>query len=252
MQSSLYVALSAQVALQDRLETVAQNVANGNTAGYRGTEVKFDSVLSNLGADPVAFVSPGSQVIKQLSGGLSKTGNPLDVAVKGNGWLSVASAQGPVYTRDGRMHMNAAGGLVALSGAPMLDAGGTPVQARSGRGTAANRFGWNDQPERKEDYKSWPCHPARQRQAFACGGRRNIQRSGRRRVRFLGKRRCPGLCGGLQRKSDHGDYQAGLCAALVRRRHGRGAIGGDELQECDPDPRIVSLMGGSLLEAGFK
>jgi flagellar basal-body rod protein FlgF len=134
MQSSLYVALSAQVALQDRLETVAQNVANGNTAGYRGTEVKFDSVLSNLGADPVAFVSPGSQVIKQLPGGLSKTGNPLDVAVKGNGWLSVASAQGPVYTRDGRMHMNAAGGLVALSGAPILDAGGTPVQLDPGGG----------------------------------------------------------------------------------------------------------------------
>ena len=134
MQSSLYVALSAQVALQDRLDTVAQNVANGNTAGYRGTEIKFESVLSNLGADPVAFVSPGSQVIKQTSGGLSKTGNPLDVAVKGNGWLSVASAQGPIYTRDGRMHMNAAGGLVALSGAPMLDAGGTPVQLDPGGG----------------------------------------------------------------------------------------------------------------------
>jgi flagellar basal-body rod protein FlgF len=134
MQSSLYVALSAQVALQERLETVAQNVANGNTAGYRGTEVKFDSVLSNLGADPVAFVSPGSQVIKQISGGLSKTGNPLDVAVKGNGWLSVASAQGPIYTRDGQMHINAAGGLVALSGAPMLDAGGAPVQLDPGAG----------------------------------------------------------------------------------------------------------------------
>lgn len=134
MQSSLYVALSAQVALQERLETVAQNLANGNTAGYRGTEVKFDSVLSNLGADPVAFVSSTSHVIKQTSGGLSKTGNPLDVAVKGNGWLSVASTQGPIYTRDGRMHMNAAGSLVTVSGAPMLDAGGAPVQLDPGAG----------------------------------------------------------------------------------------------------------------------
>lgn len=128
MQSSLYVALSAQVALQERLETIAQNVANGNSPGYRGTEAKFDSVLSDLGAEPVAFVASNSQIVKQTPGGLIKTGNPLDVAVKGEGWLSVASAQGPVYTRDGRMQMNAAGSLVSVSGAPILDVGGSPIQ----------------------------------------------------------------------------------------------------------------------------
>jgi flagellar basal-body rod protein FlgF len=128
MQSTLYVGLSAQVALQERLDTVAQNVANGNTVGYRGTEVKFESVLSNLSTDPVAFASPGSEVIKQTPGGIARTGNPLDVAVKGDGWLSVQSAQGPIYTRDGRMQMNAAGSLVSLSGAPMMDAGGAALQ----------------------------------------------------------------------------------------------------------------------------
>lgn len=128
MQSTLYVALSAQLALQDRLDTIAQNVANGNTAGYRATEVKFDSVLSNSSGPPVSFASAGTQVIRRTPAEMQKTGNPLDVAVKGDGWLSVASAQGPIYTRDGRMKMNAAGSLVTLSGAPVLDAGGAPVQ----------------------------------------------------------------------------------------------------------------------------
>src|SRR5208282_1375683 len=95
MQSTLYVALSAQVALQDRLDTLAQNVANGNTAGYRGTEVKFDTVLSTLNNEPVSFVAANSQVTQLTPGPLVKTGNPLEVAIKGNGWLSVASPQGP-------------------------------------------------------------------------------------------------------------------------------------------------------------
>jgi flagellar basal-body rod protein FlgF len=128
MQSSLYVALSAQVALQDRLDTLAQNVANGNTAGYRGTEVKFDTVLSDLGKDPVAFANSNSQVTRLTAGPIVKTGNSLDVAIKGDGWLSVGTPQGPVYTRDGRMQMTATGALTTLSGAPVLDAGGGPIQ----------------------------------------------------------------------------------------------------------------------------
>ncbi len=128
MQSSLYVGISAQVALQARVDVIAQNVANGDTAGYRGTEAKFDTVLSDLSADPVSFVTSNGQVVKQAPGPLAKTGNPLDVAVKGDGWLSVASAQGPIYTRDGRMKIDAGGTLASLSGAPVLDAGGAQIQ----------------------------------------------------------------------------------------------------------------------------
>ncbi len=128
MQSSLYVGISAQVALQQRVDVIAQNVANGNTAAYRGTEAKFDTVLSDLGAEPVAFVTSNGQIVKQTPGGLTKTDNPLNVAVRGNGWLSVASPQGPVYTRDGRMKMDAGGTLITLTGMPLLDAGGAQIQ----------------------------------------------------------------------------------------------------------------------------
>src|SRR5208282_3350589 len=134
MQSTLYVALSAQVALQNRLETIAQNVANGTTAGYRAGEVKFDSVLSNTSGPSVTFVSSGSQAIKRSPGEQVKTGNPLDVAVKGEGWLSILTPQGQAYTRDGRMQIGPTGSLLSLSGAPILDAGGTPIQLDPGAG----------------------------------------------------------------------------------------------------------------------
>ncbi len=128
MQSSLYVALSAQVALQSRLDTIGQNVANGTSAGYRGSEMKFNAVLSKMSDPTVAFASSGSGVIKRSSGQFVKTGNPLDVAVKGDGWLSISTAGGPAYTRDGRMRMTATGDLVSMTGAPVLDAGGAAIQ----------------------------------------------------------------------------------------------------------------------------
>ncbi len=128
MQSGLYVALSAQVALQSRLETIAQNAANGTSAGYRGSEMKFNAVLSKMSDPQVAFVSSGSGLIKQSSGQFVKTGNPLDVAVKGDGWLSISTPSGPAYTRDGRMRMDAAGNLVSMTGAQILDAGGAAIQ----------------------------------------------------------------------------------------------------------------------------
>jgi len=57
MQSNLYVSLSAQMSLQKRLETIAHNLANASTAGFRAEEVKFESVLSLTAPDPVAFAS---------------------------------------------------------------------------------------------------------------------------------------------------------------------------------------------------
>ena len=128
MQSSLYVALSAQVALQNRLDTIAQNVANGTSAGYRGSEMKFNAVMSQMTDPRVSFVSSGSAVIKRSAGQFVKTGNPLDVAVKGDGWLSIQTPNGQAYTRDGRMRMATAGDLVSMTGAPILDAGGAAIQ----------------------------------------------------------------------------------------------------------------------------
>jgi len=127
MQSALYVGLSAQVALEKRIETIANNVSNMNTAGFRADAVKFETMLSRAAASDVAFSTPGENFILRRLGGVISTGNALDVAVVGEGWLAFGTPAGTAYTRDGRMQINGNGELQTLNGYPILDAGGAPI-----------------------------------------------------------------------------------------------------------------------------
>jgi flagellar basal-body rod protein FlgF len=127
MQSALYVGLSAQVALEKRLQTIANNVANVNTSGFRTDVVKFETVLSRAGATPVAFSSPGNNIISREAGNVTETGNPLDVAVVGQGFVAFAGPNGTVYTRDGRLQIAPNGDLQTLTGFPVVDSGGAQI-----------------------------------------------------------------------------------------------------------------------------
>ena len=127
MQTSLNVALSAQMSLQKRLETIANNVANASTAGFRAEEVKFETLLSNASSTPVAFASAGQSYLSRASGELVRTDNLFDVAVQGDAWLGIQTPAGSVYTRDGRMKMTPTGELQTLNGYPLLDAGNSPI-----------------------------------------------------------------------------------------------------------------------------
>ncbi|MDE1995969.1 MAG: flagellar basal-body rod protein FlgF [Rhizobiaceae bacterium] len=131
MQSGIYVALSSQMALERRLTTIADNMANVNTTGFRGTEVKFNQVLSNtdnkLNAK-VAFVSQGNDYLSTENGELQNTGNLFDFAVKGDAWFGINTPAGLVLTRDGRFTMTDNGALVSVRGYPIVDAGGAPIQ----------------------------------------------------------------------------------------------------------------------------
>jgi flagellar basal-body rod protein FlgF len=128
MEPALHVALSAQVALQKRLDTIAQNIANMTTAGYRADGVSFEAHLSGAGEAAVAFASAGETYIIRDAGQLAPTGNPLDVAVQGDAWFAFATSEGPVFTRDGRMRMTENGDLETLSGHKVVDAGFAPIQ----------------------------------------------------------------------------------------------------------------------------
>jgi flagellar basal-body rod protein FlgF len=134
MRSQLYVSISAQLSLQKRLDTVANNIANLSTAGYRASEVSFEQILSHTGKHPVSFVSPGQDHISTQAGELTRTGNAFDIAVRGQSWLSVQRGETIVYTRDGRLSMSATGILTSVSGDPVLDAGGSPIQLDPGAG----------------------------------------------------------------------------------------------------------------------
>lgn len=127
MQNGLYVGLSGQIALERRLTTIANNVANAGTVGYRAEELKFDTMLSMVSKIPTAYSTAGESFISERSGGLSKTGNPLDIAVQGKGWLAIQTPAGTAYTRDGRMQMLETGELQTLTGYPILDAGNAPI-----------------------------------------------------------------------------------------------------------------------------
>ena len=127
MQSGLYVALSGQVALERRLQTIATNVANMNTAGYRADGVSFEALMAKAGGSTVAFADKGTDFISRRMGGVSKTENPLDVAVQGDAWLAIKTPGGIAYTRDGRMTVNESGELTTLNGYSVLDAGGAGI-----------------------------------------------------------------------------------------------------------------------------
>lgn len=123
----MYVALSGQMAMQERLETVASNVANMRTAGFRAEAVNFETVLSDYGADSVAFAAVGETVIDRRTGPLEATGNPLDVAIAGDAWFAIETPAGRAYTRDGRFTINQFGDLTTLTGHAVVDEGGAPM-----------------------------------------------------------------------------------------------------------------------------
>lgn len=128
MQDGLYVALSSQIALEKRLNTIADNVANSSTIGYRATGVKFEDVVSGLTDKAISFVTSGDTYISDANGPLRETGNPFDFAIKGNAWFGIETPAGTVMTRDGRFSLTENGEMVTIEGYPVLDAGGAPIQ----------------------------------------------------------------------------------------------------------------------------
>ncbi|OYW40683.1 MAG: flagellar basal-body rod protein FlgF [Azorhizobium sp. 12-66-6] len=127
MSSSLYVALSAQMAMDRRMTTIANNVANMNTPGFRAEQVRFETVMSQTGGHSVAYSSAGESYTSLTAGQVSYTANPLDVAVEGKGWFAIQTPSGIAYTRDGRMRMAPEGQLRSVNNYPVLDAGGAPL-----------------------------------------------------------------------------------------------------------------------------
>ncbi|MCF3639582.1 flagellar basal-body rod protein FlgF [Rhizobium sp. TRM95111] len=137
MQTGLYVSLSSQIALDRRMTTLADNVANSTTVGFRAAEVKFNQVIDNNEVADVAFVDEGSEFISTKSGGMTETGGMLDFAIKGDAWFAVETPAGQTLTRDGRFTLTEAGDLVTLNGYPVLDAGGGPIQIDRDNGPVA-------------------------------------------------------------------------------------------------------------------
>jgi flagellar basal-body rod protein FlgF len=128
VQDGLYVALSSQIALERRLNTIADNVANAGTVGFRSTGIRFEDVVSGSGEKSVSFASSGDTYLSMNVGALRETGSPFDFAIQGDAWFGIETPAGVVMTRDGRFSLTENGELVSIEGYPVLDAGGAPIQ----------------------------------------------------------------------------------------------------------------------------
>lgn len=125
MDNSLLVALSRQVTLERQIDVVANNIANLNTAGFKATSSVFGEFLDTAAQEndfappdaPVHFVIDRMAYRNLGQGPIQQTGNPLDVAINGDAFLSVQTTAGERYTRNGAMVINAAGQLVTADGA---------------------------------------------------------------------------------------------------------------------------------------
>lgn len=165
MQNTVYVGISGQISLQRRMETIAQNMANVNTSGFRAEGLKFEELLSPIAQSnggKVSFVTAGKSFLSKKLGPVTQSNNALDVAIKGDGWLSLQTPQGAVYSRDGRMSMNSNGELVSVRGNRYLDSLGDPIQLDPKAGdpiiTQDGRIFQNNKPVARLGVYQFPEH----------------------------------------------------------------------------------------------
>jgi flagellar basal-body rod protein FlgF/flagellar basal-body rod protein FlgG len=139
MDSGYYAAMTGLVARTQALDTVASNMANAQTPGYRAEREYFRSALlgpdaqgSQLGRTVNNFGVLGGDHLNMGQGTLQATGNPLDLAIEGQGFFQVKTASGVSYTRDGGFKRTTAGQLVTTAGEPVLSSTGQTINVPPG------------------------------------------------------------------------------------------------------------------------
>jgi len=139
--NSVYMGMSAALAAQRRLEVASNNVANVNTAGFRQQHVVFqDFLVQTLDGTPSqkGFTALTETVVDRSAGPMEQTGNPLDVAIRDDGYFVVEGPGGPLLSRAGSFQVTTDGQLVDASGYSVLsgnpDDGFSPVQTRPDAG----------------------------------------------------------------------------------------------------------------------
>lgn len=132
MQNALLVGLSRQMALGRELDVIANNLANVTTNGFKARSSRFAEYLSPK-ASADAFKSPDRRLgyvidagtpLDASAGALEMTQNPLDAAIKGDGFFVVQTPRGERYTRNGSFQVDAAGQLVTTDGYPVAGESG--------------------------------------------------------------------------------------------------------------------------------
>lgn len=167
----VYTALSGAMAQAQRLDTIANNIANVNTPAFKRDQQVFREFLTanerppdviqvprvpasiesfyDMQGGDKSFVDPIGTYTDFTQGGLKSTGNPLDVAIDGKGFFEVATTNGVKMTRHGSFSIDGNGQLVTKDGYPVLAAAGDGVDpaARVIRVTGEGQLHINDAGE---------------------------------------------------------------------------------------------------------
>lgn len=125
----IYLSMSGAKASMQRQDTLANNLANASTTGFRAELQAFRSVpVQGSGASTRVFALETTIGHSDAPGPVTAIGRNLDVAVKGDSWLAVQALDGTeAYTRAGSLDLSADGTLVTRSGLQVMSDGG-PIQ----------------------------------------------------------------------------------------------------------------------------
>jgi flagellar basal-body rod protein FlgF len=149
MDNALLIGLSRQMSLHREINVVANNIANLNTTGFKTDNAIFEEYLMP-GARADQFARPDRrmsyvqdrQTWHDLSQGpVERTGNALDIAIDGAGFLAVQTPRGERYTRNGALQINASGQLVTSEGFQVLGESGPIVLQAQDRDIMISREG---------------------------------------------------------------------------------------------------------------
>ncbi|TAL79804.1 MAG: flagellar basal-body rod protein FlgF [Burkholderiaceae bacterium] len=136
MDHIIYTAAGGAARVLEQQAVLSNNMANVSTAGFRAELAHFRSVpvVADQGLPTrvmTVTATPGSDFEQ---GAMTQTGDALDVAITGDGWLSVQTPTGEALTRAGQLGVNTRGELVTQQGLPVLGANGGPIDIPN-RGT---------------------------------------------------------------------------------------------------------------------
>jgi flagellar basal-body rod protein FlgF len=135
MSNVSYVALSRQQALASELSSVANNIANSDTAGFRRDAFIFSEYVNALRGEPsLSQTRIGGRMIDAAQGDFVATDGPLDVAIEGAGFFTVETPAGPRLTRAGAFAVNDAGVIATAQGHAVGGEGGSPIAIPPGAG----------------------------------------------------------------------------------------------------------------------
>lgn len=143
MQDSMYSALFGALTNEHRLNSITNNLANVNTTGYKKDQLAFkdtfimfahDQIMEpvatvrskKLFPEPIHIAKPRLAVAQTdfSQGSMKMTGDPLDVALHGEGFFKVQTPDGDYVTRNGHFRQTADGLLITEQGWPVLGNGG--------------------------------------------------------------------------------------------------------------------------------